>query len=343
MKNAIGAKIRKNMDNISRITRFCEQFSEIYVYGAGNAAEEVLTYFAEEGIKCAGVIVSDKRRKSTLFKGIKVYEFSEIKYDNSMGIILALAPFNQMDVLKNIKDNGTPSLSNLYLQYRHKMSYDCTSKGYFEDYKDLDSIGHKFGTDKNSDYHNYLDKYDFFLNKFRDKEINVLELGVSKGASIAMWEEYFPKAIIYGVDINEKCRIYEEGRKRILIEDLSYEDQIRKLVDIAPEIIIDDASHIWSHQIKALYELLPCIPPGGVYILEDLETSFGAHTAKYADASVSTYDFLSAISEVVTSYGNLRLERLSCNFYPVKDEIEYLANQIEMMSFIEGSCVIIKK
>ena len=353
MENTIGGKIRKvkNENEIlrSEIINFCERFDDIYIYGTGDAAREMLTCLAETGIKCAGIIVSDKRRKSALLEGIKVYEFSEIKYSDNIGILLALSPINQFEVLKNIESNGTPKLDNIYAQtsyaYRqcNRFGEEAFFKGYFKDYRDLDSIGHKFRTDKNSGFHNYLNKYDFFLNKFRDKEMNVLELGVYKGASIAMWEEYFPKATIYGVDINEECGAYGGDRKKILIEDLSHESRIKKLADIAPEIVIDDASHLWSHQIKALYGLLPCLPSGGVYILEDLETSFGGYTDKYGDASISAYDFLSVILEAVTSGRDLRLERLSCDFYPVKDEIKYLASQIEMMSFIEGSCIIIKR
>lgn len=354
VENAIGEKIQihKAGDEIARdeILSFCQRFSEIYIYGAGNVARRMLAYIAKEGVKCTGIIVSDARRKNAFIQGIKVYEFSEIEYGDTIGIVLALSPKNQDEVMKNIETNGVPKLDNIYVQtsyayeqYKKRMEDSHKDKGYFRDYKDLDNIGRRFNTDKSSSFHNYLKKYDFFLNKFRDKEMNVLELGVYKGASIAMWEEYFSKAIIYGVDINEECRIYNEGRKRILIEDLSYEERIKKLTDIGPEIIIDDASHLWSHQIKAVYELLPCLPSGGVYILEDLETSFGAMTDTYGDASISAYDFLSLISEVVTSGYALRLDKLNYDFYLLKDEIEYLASQIEMMSFIEGSCVIIKK
>ena len=342
MKNNIGEKLHKHR---SALISFCESFSTIYVYGAGYIASKILMYLEEEEIKCTGIIVSDQHRESTLFNGLKVYEFSEIEYDDSIGIILALNPTNQNEVMKNIRANGTLNLNNI-MAYREGERIVCRNticEGYFSDYRDLDNIGKHFNTDKNSDYHHYLNKYDFFLSKFRDKEMNVLELGVYKGASIAMWEKYFPKAIIYGVDINAECKIYETGRKKIIIEDLSHEDRIKKLADITPQIVIDDASHLWSHQIKALYNLLPCLPSGAVYIIEDLETSFGRHIDHYGDANISAFDFLSVILEIVTSGHALRLDSLSYVLYLLKDEIEYLASQIEMMSFIEGSCIIIKK
>lgn len=353
MKNEIGKKLHKDRNEI---ISFSESFSTIYVYGAGNIASKMLEYLEEEEIKCAGIIVSDQHRESATFNGLKVYEFSEIEYDDSIGIILALSPANQNEVMKNISAVGTINLNNIYGQ---KLYNGCNRKpysggkkivcrtslteGYFSEYRDLDNIGKMFNTDKNSDYHNYLNKYEFFLSKFRDKEMNVLELGVYKGASIAMWEKFFSKAIIYGVDINPECKIYEMGRKKIIIEDLSHEDRIKKLADTTPQIIIDDASHLWSHQIKALYELLPCLPSGGVYILEDLGTSFGHWTDQFGDANISAYDFLSVILEVVTSGQALRLDCLSYDLYLLKDEIEYLASQIEMMCFIEESCIIIKK
>lgn len=197
-------------------------------------AREVVQYLAGEEIQCKGIIVSDNKRHFEYLLRLKVFEFSEIEYDDSMGIILTLAPSSRLEVLKQIKAKGMPKLDNIYAPEWHKEPNSCNRseeplyKGYFKNYTALDNLGQKYGTDKHSSYHNYLNKYDFFLSNLKDKEMNVLELGVFKGASIAMWEEYFPHATIYGVDIDEECKIYEGGRKRILIEDLFYEERIKK-------------------------------------------------------------------------------------------------------------------
>lgn len=107
---------------------------------------------------------------------------------------------------------------------------------------------------------------------------------------------------------------------------------------------MDDASHLWSHQIKALYHLLPSLESGGIYILEDLGTSFYSYrTIEYADACVSAYDFCSALAEVVCSQELFRVQGLEANVMLFKKEIEELASQIEMITFIHQSCIIIKR
>jgi hypothetical protein len=66
----------------------------------------------------------------------------------------------------------------------------------------------------------YLDIYNRHFEKFRGKEINVLEIGVYSGGSIEMWREYFgPKCRVYGVDWDPSCRIYESESVKIFIGD----------------------------------------------------------------------------------------------------------------------------
>lgn len=62
----------------------------------------------------------------------------------------------------------------------------------------LDELSVKYGTDKGSLKHNYMPFYEKHLPKNPKK---ILEIGVLKGASLAMWSEYFPEAIIHGLDL----------------------------------------------------------------------------------------------------------------------------------------------
>ncbi|HMH33204.1 MAG TPA: hypothetical protein VK543_09260, partial [Puia sp.] len=56
-------------------------------------------------------------------------------------------------------------------------------------------------------WHHYFEIYDRHFSRFRNKEINILEIGVLHGGSLQMWKEYFgPKAKIYGIDINPECK-----------------------------------------------------------------------------------------------------------------------------------------
>ena len=209
--------------------------------------------------------------------------------------------------------------------------------GFFRKQKQLDAIGVQCHTDKCSYDHNYLDKYEFFLKDWKQETFNLLELGVYMGSSERMWKEYFPHAQIYGVDIDPGCHVYEEERIHIIEADLAKKDELDKLQLIQPRIIVDDASHFWSHQILALFTLFDALPSGGIYILEDLETSTHAEQfPQCQDAELSAYEVCSRIAQVTVG-------KRPCLEAPFAKEITRLGMAIEMMSILKGSCIMIKR
>lgn len=128
-----------------------------------------------------------------------------------------------------------------------------------------------------------------------------------------------------------------------MISDLADENALLELHELQPEIIIDDASHMWSHQIKALYYLLPVLSSGGIFIMENLETSFSAYrNFLYADSCVSTYDVCSWISKIVCSREGIDKTEALTVIGELREELEYLASQLELVGFIHGSCIMIK-
>src|SRR6476660_4850889 len=46
----------------------------------------------------------------------------------------------------------------------------------------------------------YLQYYDPFLEQLIDQPIRLLELGVFRGGSLQLWQDYFPYGLIVGVD-----------------------------------------------------------------------------------------------------------------------------------------------
>ena len=48
---------------------------------------------------------------------------------------------------------------------------------------------------------------------------SVLQIGVPTDRSVRMWEEFFPNAIIYGMDIDPTCKQFEGGPVRIVVEN----------------------------------------------------------------------------------------------------------------------------
>ncbi|MCF8257305.1 MAG: class I SAM-dependent methyltransferase [Flavobacteriales bacterium] len=123
----------------------------------------------------------------------------------------------------------------------------------------------------------YFDVYDRHFARFRDKEITILEIGVSQGGSLQMWKDYFgPKAKIYGIDVNPQCRELEEENIRIFIGSQSDRAFLREVKRSIPmvDILIDDGGHSMRQQIVSYEELFDHVKENGVYLCEDLHTSY---------------------------------------------------------------------
>lgn len=126
-------------------------------------------------------------------------------------------------------------------------------------------------------WHHYFEIYDRHFNEFRNKEITILEIGLLHGGSLQMWRDYFgPQARIYGVDINPECKKFEEENVKIFIgsqSDRIFLQEIKR--QIPPiDILIDDGGHTMEQQITTFEELFDHVTTNGVYLCEDLHTSY---------------------------------------------------------------------
>lgn len=149
------------------------------------------------------------------------------------------------------------------------------------DANDLIHLARKYGVDKWGS-HWYAQHYHHYFSPFRNQKINVLEIGVggyedsaTGGESLRMWEEYFPHATIYGVDIYDK-KAHERGRIKIRKGSQDDEEFLRSVFKEAGsfDIIIDDGSHINSHVIRSFIVLFTLLSHNGVYAIEDVQTSY---------------------------------------------------------------------
>lgn len=121
--------------------------------------------------------------------------------------------------------------------------------------------------------HSYIKTYDPIFEPYQDKNINILEIGVYEGQSLLLWKEYFtPDSKIYGVDINEGCKQYENDNVRVLIGNACEESFIKnQFPDVKFDIIVDDGSHIADEQISTFNLLFnDYLKEGGTYIIEDI-------------------------------------------------------------------------
>lgn len=126
--------------------------------------------------------------------------------------------------------------------------------------------------------HDYLAIYDQYFAPIRDKKITLLEIGFGSGPSAHMWEEYFPAAELHYIDIlplNIKD-FHLSDRSHLHIGHQADELLLYFLTNSIDgfDIIIDDGSHVTEEQIFTLEYLFPHVKSGGVYVIEDLHTSY---------------------------------------------------------------------
>ena len=138
----------------------------------------------------------------------------------------------------------------------------------------LNELAIKHVTDKSSIFHNYCDEYEFFLNGKRDKAINLLEIGVANGGSVRMWLDYFlhPNTNVYGVDVNNINVGVTDSRYKFLCGDQTDVNVYSGVGDL--DIIIDDGSHVCTHQRLTFEILFSKLKSKGMYIVEDTCTSY---------------------------------------------------------------------
>jgi len=144
----------------------------------------------------------------------------------------------------------------------------------------LNDLEKYFFNNKNKRIHkesNYFEIYDRHFSKFRGKDINVIEIGVGSGESARMWLDYFgPYATIHGVDINPDCLNAQADRINIHIGDQADTSFLQSVVSSIPfiDVVIDDGGHQMVQQITTFETLFPKIQANGIYLCEDLHTSY---------------------------------------------------------------------
>jgi hypothetical protein len=123
----------------------------------------------------------------------------------------------------------------------------------------------------------YFEIYDKHFSKYRGKEIVLLEIGTYFGGSLQMWKHYFgDKAKIYGMDINPTCKEVEEENITIMIGSQSDRNFLKRVLNEIPpiDILIDDGGHTMLQQIVTFEELFGHVKSDGIYLCEDIHTSY---------------------------------------------------------------------
>lgn len=123
----------------------------------------------------------------------------------------------------------------------------------------------------------YLPLYERYFRPFVGRRIVFLEIGCGNGGSSQMFKHYFgPTAKLVSVDIRDECRAFEDEQVSVRIGDQGDPAFMQSLIDEfgAPDVVLDDGSHLSPHMIASFEYLYPRMPRDGLYMVEDVHASY---------------------------------------------------------------------
>lgn len=196
--------------------------------------------------------------------------------------------------------------------------------------KSFYEIALKLNTDK-VNHHRYDRFYPIFLEKLRNKSFGMCEIGTWNCEGIKLWKEYFPFAKIFSVDIEDKSFCNSENVTTIKADQSNF-DGITKISNHIGlcEFIIDDGSHVPEHQYNTFKILFKNnLSYGGIYIIEDIESSYWNENSKIYDYKVG--------NKKIFSYFNNIYNEINSEFSKENNELN-----ISTITYAHN-CIIITK
>ena len=257
---------------------------------------------------------------------------SAMKYFED-GDVIALHDFNEKKVVK-VWQRFDKSGWTTHIEDTERMICVMTRNSN----RSLKDIAYETGTDKKHTRHNFVAIYDELFKDIQHEPINFLEIGVYLCRSHNMWVEWFDKATIYGIDIND-TRFNKYDRKRLVLDNVDQGDK-KALVKYGNRkgpwrVIIDDGSHINSHQKLTFETLWDYVEPGGYYIIEDTHTSYWEHMIDCDQTLVQRMlevtDELSTAPHHKHYYSNILRRRKNEDLTKYQNEIEYMTYRMGMI------------
>jgi hypothetical protein len=216
----------------------------------------------------------------------------------------------------------------------------------------LNKLGINQRTDKTTEVHNYLVKYEKYLPFKRYEKLNFLEIGVLTGQSLRMWWEYFYMSKIVGIDIEPQCVSHDNDR--MIIETGSQTDGnfLLNLVNRhgSFDMILDDGSHNNSDVIFSFETLFPTMKSGGVYVVEDSCTAYWSDWGGGYLNPNSSVEYFKRLSDDVNFRGLMNFN--TSNVHARREDwLTDLSHQtqpdcrtdIESITFLNGIIIITKR
>ena len=136
----------------------------------------------------------------------------------------------------------------------------------------LCDLAFKYGTDKCPQIkHHYTEVYYEIFKDRRESVRKVVEIGIETGASLRMWRDFFPNAMVYGADIVPESLFSEERIETFLCDQSVGEDLVRLVEKVGSDVdlFVDDGSHQPEHQVLTCLTVMPMLDDDVIYVIED--------------------------------------------------------------------------
>ena len=209
---------------------------------------------------------------------------------------------------------------------------------------ELNKLARLYDVKKGDIQHDYTRWYNFYLSSLRYNNFNLLEIGIAQGKSIKMWKEYFKNSKIYGIEINNSvinkelvkgCDIFIGNQT-----DKKFLKEIAGKIQNGLDIIIDDGAQNTLDRIITFNYLFKKLNPGGIYVIENLQTYYQKKfNNKY---SKSLVEYLKNKIDELNFNGKFK-----CNSFKRVSKKSTILNNYEKyilgISFHAGICFIFKR
>ena len=169
---------------------------------------------------------------------------------------------------------------NLIFKFKKKIAIDDDSIIS----ESLDYLFHEYGSDKANVFklnqqpgHGYSIYYEKKLEPYKNRDLNILEIGSYAGASAAAFIKYLPKSKVYCFDVNISNFKYKSKNINVYGIDINNTKKIVKTLNkIFSEqnfnqfdLIIDDGSHNLSDILMSFKFFFKYVKNKGLFIIED--------------------------------------------------------------------------
>lgn len=218
---------------------------------------------------------------NTLVRQIKqlVYLFDRVFLNKLLSRII-----NHLLMKKTLKNSFLTSTGEFSINFFSKSSV-------------LNELADKYKTDKGGipnqnkgprGTHSYTYFYEYLFAHCRNSVMRVFECGIgtnyedvasnmsssgTPGASLRMWEEFFPNAEIIGADVDDRVLFQTQRIKTFQLDQtdsLSIEKFKRHIGELKFDLMIDDGLHTFDAAKNLFENIHPLLKDNGIYVIEDI-------------------------------------------------------------------------